>query len=140
MRKIISILILVTMLCTCLFSIPTQAASEAGMTFSSGFDALYVTDKQITALPHTLEATITVPSSRSDTYEGDILAWYDPTVNSKNSVVWDLMWKDNLLSPRLLCASSASGSYKEGSVVFKGALENFKGQTVHLALTPNVLI
>lgn len=133
-NKIISTLLLAVMLITTIapmISINT-AAVGAGMTFSAGFEGLYSADKKMDAMPKTLEATIKVPSSYGDQFWGDIFAWYDD--GAENSYAfWDIQATSvENTDLRFLCGTRGG---KEMIIKFVGALKDFRGKDVHLAIT-----
>lgn len=106
-----------------------------GKTFKSGFDNLYSSKKQISALPKTLEATIYVPTSADDQYWGDILAWNNDE-SGYDSIVWDLRDVPGSGSGKGICTRflvTSNDSFV--SVSFNGSLEAYRGKQVHLALT-----
>ena len=104
MKRLISILLTVAMLVSMfVMVIPANAATNAvgsesavvtdttdqPLKFKSGLSNLWYTDKQMTALPGTIEATIDVPAKWFDTYEGHVMAW-----NSVNNTTGHFMWID----------------------------------------------
>ena len=103
----------------------------SGKSFKSGFENLYSSKKQVSALPKTLEATIELPSSYTDQFWGTVLSWTDDT-NEKDGIVWDI--REDTDTKKIECRflSGANGTWK--TIRFPGALESFRGKKVHMAL------
>lgn len=106
---------------------------DGAATFTSGYEKLPFSPKRLSALPRTLEATIYVPTSYSDQYWGCIVAWND-SLNGHDCMLWDVR-NDNIAEMRLICSTrSDSGTISECIMRFVGALADYKGQKVHVAL------
>ncbi len=142
-RKIISAIILTIMLFNSLLAVtPATATTSNGMTFTSGFDNLYATNKALDAKPYTFEATITLPESYFDQWWGNIIAW-NSNQNGSDYIFWDIRENvdDKSVTPRkigtrlLVGTRGASGTTSEVIAYFDGALTSYRGQTVHIALT-----
>ena len=145
MKRLISILLTVVMLFSMLVAaIPASAATVATedtdkpLKFKSGLDNLWFTEKQMTALPKTIEATINVPTTRFDIYEGHILAWKGRTNNSGHIIWVDLLRKNasngddgNNLGIRVLIKNGTTETTK----VYYDALNSHLGEKVHIAFT-----
>ena len=101
-----------------------------GKAFMSGFNNVYSSSKQVTSLPKSLEATIYVPSSADDQYWGNILAWNNDK-SGYDSFIWDIQSSGSSTRPRLLFTASGTCVI----VDFQSALDSFKDQVVHLAVT-----
>ena len=140
MKRLISILLTVVMLLSMLVAvIPASAAESTGnaLKFQSGLKNVWRSDKKITALPRTFEATIDVPTTVYDNYEGQILALYS-IYNEGHFIFVDLLRKDannqnasGNLGIRLLIKDGAT----EATKVYYEALNNYVGQKIHVAIT-----
>ena len=65
--RITSVTLLILMLFGLILPITRiSAADTQGMSFSSGYDSMYYTDKSFSVIPKTFEARIGVPSSYGD--------------------------------------------------------------------------
>ena len=106
-----------------------------GKSFQSGFNNLYSSNKQVTALPKTFEATIEVPSSYSDQYWGNIFAWgiYADAGKGYDELIWDIREDTGTkqIETRFFCELNSGTS---ATLRFLGALEPYRGQKVHLAI------
>ena len=112
----------------------SAATDRVAMTFTSGFESLFYSEKKLTALPQTFEADIKVPTKANDQYWGDILAANNDK-NNYDGFVWDLRDASNQVETRFLCIQrGANGTTSEVVVRFVGALEEYRGQDIHLAL------
>jgi len=136
LKNVISLLLLTAMLFNA-FALCTSAVSVTGegTKFKSGFDNLYVSQKKAEALPMTYEATVYIPTSESDQFWGDIFAFYSTETNI-NYVIWDVQVTTNA-DLRFFCGKRDANGAIEAEVMlrFSDALKNYKGKTVHLAVT-----
>ena len=142
MKKIISILLTVIMVFSLIAVIIPASAVETGSTntalkFKSGLENVWRTDKKIDSLPRTFEATIDVPASYYDNYEGQILALYS-IYHEGHFIFVDLLRKDagnnnarGNLGVRLLIKNGVT----EATKVYYEALNAHVGQKVHIAIT-----
>ena len=142
MKKIISILLTVIMVFSLIAVIIPASAAETGSTntalkFKSGLENVWRTDKKIDSLPRTFEATIAVPASYYDNYEGQILALYS-IYHEGHFIFVDLLRKDagnnnarGNLGVRLLIKNGVT----EATKVYYEALNAHVGQKVHIAIT-----
>ena len=134
--RITSVTLLILMLFGLILPITRiSAADTQGMSFSSGYDSMYYTDKSFSVIPKTFEARIGVPSSYGDQYWGDIFAWYSAKA-SEHYLFWDIHAPSST-DIRLLCGiRDENGKITEEIIVkFVGALNEYRGKDVDLALT-----
>lgn len=134
--RITSVTLLILMLFGLILTIThISAADTQGMSFSSGYDSMYYTDKSFSVIPKTFEARIGVPSSYGDQYWGDIFAWYSAK-SSEHYLFWDIHAPSST-DIRLLCGiRDENGKITEEIIVkFVGALNEYRGKDVDLALT-----
>ena len=138
MKRIISIALVLAMAVAALvMAMPTSAASTP-LTFQGGFENVWHAEKLITQLPKTIEATINVPGTKFDIYEGQILDWHSAD-NTSGHFIWvDTIRKNsthgdnaNNLGIRVI--------YKNGSTevqkVFYESLNAHTGKKINIAIT-----
>ncbi len=150
MKRSISVILTVVMLFSMLVAVIPMSASAAtaatntGLTFGKGYENLYSTNKKLTVLPKTFEATITLPpASSSNIYEGDVLAFFDK--DSSTRIMIDMVRKNENdgdasgnLGLRLLCNDGQANNevYKVYYNVFNGRA----GETLHIAITVDTAV
>lgn len=133
LKKVFAVVCILAMLLINLCSLPLPVgAAETGLTFSSGFESLLRTQKKLTSLPKTFEATITVPALGGDQYKGNILSCYTGEANS-HWFFWDVReWETGSTRVRFLCGKIDTGD--EVIANFENVLSGLEGTDVHLAL------
>jgi len=125
-------------------AIPTGAATVAvestdkPLKFKSGLSNLWFTEKQMTAMPKTIEATIDVPSVQYDIYEGHVLAWKS-VGNTTGHYLWVDLIRKNSTHGDLWSNLGIRVLYKNGTTevqkVFYESLNAHLGKETHIAIT-----